>query len=840
MAKTLRLVLISLGAVVLLLVAIAMLLESAWAKNLLESQVSQRLGGRAVEIGDLEIDWRWPLVVRLEEVSVANADWARHEQMLQLAMLELTIKPGALLQGNIALGRLYLERPVVHLARNESGTANWSGLMKKGEGGGGVAVSLDRVRVDQAVVTYWEPTLEESRLTGSLSAVLGETPRIEARIDVDRVDLDRLGIINLDRAEEREEVEQEVEQVVEEIAWDRRWAEQLAPLRHYEAQLDLSVGRLSYGDVVLRDVELVGQLENDRLDVQRLHVAQGEGELTLKGWLEVQPNTLRGDVDAQLAQVDLGEALAPLGYGELGTLGGRLHVRFVEGTLALDDTQLDYRAPAQEVTLSVSAETADIAGASVPGVHLQGNGTYSDRPFAFDLVVGPLLDLNNPNTPYPVQGKIVAEDTTLTVDGTIRQPLEIAAVDGHFQLSGPNPARLNRLTGLNLPALPPYRIEGELHVEDDLVRLLDLRGRFGDSDVNGDVQIKLGERPMLWATLGSERLDLDDFLPLVGAAPDTQSGDVASPAQQQRARQQENQPGIFPDREWNLQGLRAMDAIVRYRADSVSAQHLPLNDVRLELEMEDGILTLEPLHVGIGGGEARSQITLDASGSTLRGHIDISLEQVNLKPLLRRAELSDVAADSAGVIDGHAEVRFHGDSMDEAMANLYGELELAMSGGKLGVVAVELLGLDVGEALVAALVDPSDSVPIDCAYSHFKAKDGLALLEQFFMNTEDSNVTGGGVINLDEERMTLAFEAHPKDFSLLASDSPVSLTGPLDDLGVDVTSRELVIRGVLSAIGALLAPPLAILPWIEMGTGEDVGPSCQQVLEKFHSPVEQG
>ena len=44
------------------------------------------------------------------------------------------------------------------------------------------------------------------------------------------------------------------------------------------------------------------------------------------------------------------------------------HVRLVDGTVALDDTALDYRAPAQEIAIHIEAETADIAGAAVPGV----------------------------------------------------------------------------------------------------------------------------------------------------------------------------------------------------------------------------------------------------------------------------------------------------------------------------------------------------------------------------------------------------------------------------------------------------------------------------------------
>lgn len=969
MTKAARTVAIALAAVVLLLVVTMLLLESPWARNIVENQVSQRLNGREVEIGDLEIDWGWPPTIRVEEVRVANPDWARHEHMLNLAALEATPDLGALLQGNVALERLHLERPVIHLARRQDGTTSWAGLMGDGGGGGGAGIRPGVVSVDQGHLTYRDPardtditldfstqgeggdtrqltheargqlrglplrlsgrggapsrllaeeastysvTLEgrlgqiqasfdgqlrealqleglegqlmlsapdtadvgalverpeldlpaldfhgqlryqeqqwalqdfrlrlgESQVSGSLSVALGETPRIEAQLSADQLRLERWGITDLGSAEERQQVEQEIEQEIEQLTWEQRWAERLAPLLRFEAQVDLSVGRLSYGDTVLRDVALVGQIEQGRLRLQRLHLAQGEGELTAQGWLEVQEGMLRGDIDAHLTQVDLGQALAPLGFAELGTLGGRLHVRLVDGTLVLDDTSLDYRAPAQEITIHVEAETVDITGEAVPGVSLEGSGTYRQRPFAFDLIVGPLLDLDNPDEPYPVQGEITTGDTTLYIDGTIRQPLEIASVNAFFRLSGPNPARLNRLTGLNFPALPPYRIQGQLRVEDDLVRLLDLRGRFGNSDVNGDVRIRLGERPMLWATLGSQQLDLDDLAPLAGAAPETGDGEAASPTQRQRARMEERQPGIFSDREWNLEGLRRMDARVIYHADTVIAQDIPLTGVELELTMDEGVLVLEPLRVGLGSGVVIARVRLDARGTTLRGRLELAIREVNLKPLLRRAELSEVATDSAGIIAGQGQLRFYGDSMDEAMAHLSGQLELAMSGGQLGVLAVEALGLDVGEALTAALVGAADDeVPIDCAYARFEANDGLALLEQFFMATKDSNVTGGGAINLDEERMALVFEAHPKDPSLLASDSPVSLEGPLGDLRVDIISTELVARGILSVIGALVAPPLAILPWIELGTGEGAGPGCRSVLSKYHAPA---
>ncbi|HSP56981.1 MAG TPA: AsmA family protein, partial [Halomonas sp.] len=654
---------------------------------------------------------------------------------------------------------------------------------------------------------------------------------------------ERWGITRLNDPDEREQAEQVVEQVVEqaveEMAWDRRWAERLATLRAFEARVDLAIGQLSYGDHTLRDVALDARLTEGRLDVTRLHAAQEGSELTLQGWLEVHAETLSGDVNAQLAAVDLDEALGPLGFETLGTLDGRLQVDLVDGALTLDDTSLDYQAPARSLALHVEADAAELAGTSESGVHLQGDGRYRDEPFAFDLRVGPLLNLDDPDTPYPVQGQVSSRDSFLEVDGTVEQPLAISAVQGAFELSGPDPAQLNRLTGLNLPALPPYSLQGQLQVRDGLIDLNDVTGRVGNSDASGDVRLQLGERNMLWATLHSQQLDLDDLAPLIGAAPATGEGEVASPDQQRQAHEEERQSGVFPDRRWNVQGLRRMDAELRYSASSVSAEDIPLTDVQLDLSLDDGVLTLTPLRVGLGGGEAIAQVRMEAQEEALQGNLELTLSRVDLKAILQKADLAEIAEDTAGTLGGEGQVSFTGDSMAAAMASLDGSLALAMSGGQLHMLVLEGMGLDVGEALLGALAD-SQEVPMRCAYARLSAAEGMTTLEQLFIDTEDSNITGTGTIDLASEQVALVFEAHAKDFSVLASDSPVKLQGPLDDLGIDVVSRELLARGLLSVLGALVAPPLAILPWIEPGTGENVGPGCQQVMEEFAAEKNDG
>ncbi|WP_415845784.1 AsmA-like C-terminal region-containing protein [Stutzerimonas zhaodongensis] len=240
----------------------------------------------------------------------------------------------------------------------------------------------------------------------------------------------------------------------------------------------------------------------------------------------------------------------------------------------------------------------------------------------------------------------------------------------------------------------------------------------------------------------------------------------------------------------------------------------------------------DPLTLAIGKGKANGRLRLDVRPQQPTGELQLDITSVNLSPVLREADLPQVAQDSAGTMGGQLDLTFEGQSLGAMAADLDGKLELAMSGGKLDMLAVELLGLDAGEAAVAALAD-SDQVDMNCAYLRFVSNQGTASLAQLYINTSDSNITGGGEIDLGSEQLDLAFETRAKDFSLLSGNSPIQLKGTLSDPQVSVVSDQLIARVLASVAGALIAPPLAILPWVEAGLGEGSGVGCRKALAEF-------
>ncbi|MCE8004022.1 AsmA family protein [Billgrantia ethanolica] len=889
MNKLARRVAITTGAVLLVLLGAVLYLESAWFRGWLESQASEQLE-RDVEIGGHGIDWGLPLTLRLDDVRVANVPWAE-DPMARLDELSVTLDVGALLSGELVLERVAVVRPEVRLLRREDGTTNIDDLMvEEPTEEQEIALWPETFSIDQGRLVYrdevqridldvafdtpgesfeelsldvrgegqaqgepltfqgrthieleerrggvesLEASIAESRLAGSLAFDVGrETPWLMVELEGDALDLDRWGLI-----EQRPPAEAPREVAPpEEGEWDQGLVRALAGLDKYEAELDLALGQLHYAGQTLHDLAAEAALEDGRLTIARLQTQQqlGDGQprsLNVQGWLEADEQRLVADLQAQLEQIDLTAALAPFGIGEVGTLDGNLNTRVVDGGLLLENTALDYQAPQWGLALSLEADTRT-EGVEGQRVHLVGEGSYEEEPFAFDLLIGPLLDLTDPGTPYPVAGELASGDTRLWIDGSAVQPFALESVEGSARLEGPSPADITDLTGINLPELPPYQVSGHVHYQDDLLTIDGLEGGFGDSDVAGDVRLRFGERPQLWAALVSQRLEADDLLPMLGISPETGPGETATPEQEQWAAEEERAEVVFPDREWDLEALRNTDIVLDYEALDVQAEHIPFEQLALAMELDQGVMTVEPLQVGLGGGQVAASWVMDARQAAIEGNLQLAMDQVNLSALLDEAGLPEVARDTLGVIGGRGEFHYRGRSMHEAMAGLDGELELAMSQGWLDIIAAELLPLNVANALVAALTG-EDQVQLECTYVRFVAEHGLANLDEFFMATEIAHFEGAGAINLATERMDLAFQGHNIDPTLFTGNSPVELQGSLRDPEVNVITQELIARGALSLLGAIVAPPLAILPWVDPGGGEQVGIGCEQALAEF-------
>jgi len=432
------------------------------------------------------------------------------------------------------------------------------------------------------------------------------------------------------------------------------------------------------------------------------------------------------------------------------------------------------------------------------------------------------LELKDRSKPYHIDVRAQAGPTRAHAHGDLIGPVQMQGFDLQFQLSGPNLALLYPLTGVVTPDTPPYTLDGRLSRDGRTWRYRDFKGKVGDSDLAGDATVDLsGSKPFLKADLVSRRLDFDDLAGFVGAPPQTAKGESASPEQLQEAARLRAAERVLPQREYDLDRLRSMDADVRLRAQRIEAPSLPLEAMDAHLFLKDGVARLDPLEFRAAGGTVHSVIRLDASRSPIRSQARIRARGLELPKLLPNAEITK---DSIGRIGGTVDLAGRGNSVAAMLGSSDGEVGLIMGRGRISNLLLEYAGIDIAEA-VKFLLTEDKVVPVRCAFADFGVQDGVMSSRRLAFDTTDTVIYGEGSVSLRDETLDLTLKPQPKDRSFLSLRAPLRVDGSFKDPGFHPDLKRVTLRGLAAAVLGSLAPPAALLAVYEPGPGKDV--ACQ-------------
>jgi uncharacterized protein involved in outer membrane biogenesis len=270
---------------------------------------------------------------------------------------------------------------------------------------------------------------------------------------------------------------------------------------------------------------------------------------------------------------------------------------------------------------------------------------------------------------------------------------------------------------------------------------------------------------------------------------------------------------ILPDEPFDLAFLDRFDGRVMLRAKRLLAPGVPLDDFIAELTVDGAVARAQPAEFGVAGGVVRIFASFygdqDPVGLDVLSHI----RDVGLKPFFRGTEFME---EMGGKVDGKIALTGRGASAHAILASSDGAIDLVMSDGQISALIIELIGIDVAEALAIYLGDDVP-VPIRCLVTDLVVKSGVIEPRSLLLDTRDTLITGTGQLDLAEEIVDLTLTPEPKDFTLLSLRSKVRVEGRLADLSVapDLTSM------------------LELLPPIDLGTAEDA--PCAQLVERVRT-----
>ncbi len=561
---------------------------------------------------------------------------------------------------------------------------------------------------------------------------------------------------------------------------------------------DWSVPRVVLEDVAFANPDWASEpmmFEADRLEIAiRIWDALG-GEINLPELILSRPAIhLEADGDGR-TNWDLGGNVAADAAAE--TLPEDRTEMPAIGRLVIEEGTLAYRDAARGVDLDSRISTA--TGEAGDEIQLEGDGAFEGRDFSVDFTGGSVLALRDSSEPYPVELDAHIGATSGHLEGTLTEPFELAGMNVTFVLSGDDMAEVFPIFGIPLPPTRPYRLEGALDHAGDIWTFTGFSGVVGDSDLNGDVEIDVGqEPPFMTAELWSQRLTFADLAGFIGATPGGEGDDLADGK-------------LFPETPVDLERLRAMNMDVHFNAQHIETPGFAFETMDATLDLQDGRAVVDPLRFGIAEGTVAGSLTLDGRQDVPAAALDMTVDRVAIAKFF---ESSEFAQEMGGLLRGRIGLSGTGPSLAAMLGRGEGRLALVMTQGTISAVMVELSGLDIAEYLALSLTDGDVKLPIDCMAVDFDVENGVGTSRTLLLDTSDSFIAGEGTIDLDQETVDVVVVSDPKDFSLLSLNAPIYVEGPFIDPAVSVGAE-------------------AVVPKIDFGNGEAGAGLCESLKDNL-------
>ncbi len=542
-----------------------------------------------------------------------------------------------------------------------------------------------------------------------------------------------------------------------------------------------------------------------RLEIDRMRLAGTEFHLEKKG---DKDNWHFGATDAATGAV---KAVSP----KRRTQFPAIHSLAVQGSdITFDSDTLKRPVAAHFDAVEGGADTTDAP------IALNMKGRYNGKPFTGKFDFGSYDTLRTAGKPFPAKGTLHLGGVDAALNGAVTQPLQFKGWNGQVSISGANLDELHQVLALPVPTSPPFKLVGVVSKEDKTWHLKDFRGRIGSTDLEGDIAVDTGQKPVqLVANLTSNAVDMHDLKGFIGRSPSTKPPAKGGPTPApNRAR------FLIPNEPFHLEKLRSMNVALDFDGKRVKSDKRVLGNLKVKLVLQHGKLTIDNFSVGVLGGTVAGAATLDASQNVPNVGMRVRLHELHLGTLLKVTGVTDA---SRGVFRGYLALKSHGNSMHQLAAQMDGSGSLVMEGGEISDLVLQAVALDLQQALRDLLFTKGRMMQIACLMAPVQIQDGVLVANPWVMSTTNTLLSLNGDINFKTEKIQMRLLGQPKDYSFFNALTAINVTGDLTHRTATVNKLGVAIKLVEKTLLAPLMPLLS--PGIQQSAEQ--GSPCRKLLE---------
>ena len=665
------------------------------------------------------------------------------------------------------------------------------GLIHEGPGAG-IRVRLDTLRVGRSAV----------RVEGLLRQSEGRTS-LSARIRGDQVDAEELRAVFASPAAETAPPE------APRLSLDAPILP--AELTIVDADLDIALGQLINGDLVLRNVQAQGRTREDRVEraAVRADTAYGavEGvasadfsgpEPSMQASLQVTPFQA-GRVLMDLEIVEQSELVFDRGSVELGLAGSSL-------SQWMDTAQVDLRLEGGRVILvpelELAAELNETTLHTAPGepVILGLNGLVGDQVLETELRAGVLRDMLKSRTiKLDLDGRL----GSMGLEAGLNAPLPLGAELARLNLAvdGESLDALEGLFGVDLPPWGPVALSGNVLHRGLTYRVDEFHVAVGTSELEGRLDLDLEGKPRAEVVLSAPLIQLEDFRKEGWTARGSGPDESAGPASQGETGSAPREAVLSRSAFESLDATLAVDVgEVRSGADKLGAGELRVN-------LLDGILAVPTLLIQTPGGDVTGTAEMSWAGPDLLDtELTLSADRFDYGVLARRI---DPASTMKGSLSVYADLKGRHPAAEPFLGSASGELGFGVWPEDFRSGVFDLWAVGLVSAVMPKFSDDAVST-MNCMVGRFGMDQGRLTERAVFADSSRIQVTGEVTADFSTRQVDAYLVPRAKRAQIFSFAAPVEVTGSFDEFDLGFRGGDLA----LATVRFITSPVVAPVRWL--------------------------
>ncbi|PSV08777.1 AsmA family protein [Photobacterium leiognathi] len=602
-----------------------------------------------------------------------------------------------------------------------------------------------------------------------------------------------------------------------------------------DADVKLGVNKMLWANQQIDDTQFSGQLRGGKLAPApfsaRYVGSLYQGDISL----DINNNAIQSQLHLGVNKPNIGQILKQFNVtNDLGmtldsaklslSLSGRTVLELMEqakveaqlngGKLRVADT---YTGKAFDVALR---QGKFITGPDT-ATHLTISGKAADKPVNIVIDSVSLKQANDGRKSVPVTLTANVGDIALNAESDVSLPINPQKLNLTFKATTPNLDRFNAFTGLELPPYGPVTVAASLSTDKVGYHLRNMLVQVGSSKLQGKGDflppMKGQDRPTVSLDLRAPFIQIDDFkVKNWQAWLPKDSKEKTAPAKTTTA--DKPVPVLSPE------GLNKLNANFKLNVGEVRSGKDWLGAGKLDWTLHNGLLSLNPLHIKLPGGNVDIKGSVKAQKELFDIHLEGLVKNFDYGIIARRI---DPKTDMHGKISFKFDLNSLANTPDSLMNNANGFIGFAAWPKAFQANLIDLWAVSLADAVLPKFMNKDNSV-LNCVAGGFNVKNGNMTQRDLLLDTSRIQVHGAFDASYKNRDFSLYLSPKSKRAQIFSLQTPVEVNGSFKKFHFGVPLSAILETSVRFTTSPVVAP----LQWLfEKPIAANGSAECQRIWQ---------